>query len=298
MGDRLRWEEHRHQWPHADKSRFVHAGGMRWHAQVGGDAERVALLVHGTGSSAHSWRHLIDPLCERFTVVAPDLPGHGFSSPPSCGADAMSLPTMARALGELMRRLDLLHARRPLLLVGHSAGAALLIRACLDGQLSGNDIRLLGLCSAVMPFPGVAGHLLKPIARGLARVAIVAPVFALRVRSDRSVIRQLLRQTGSSLDAKGVDHYRTLAGNAEHVRSALDMMAAWDLHSLARDLCRLRTPATLVAAELDGTIPARHAYAAAALIPDAIATTLTGVGHLAHEEAPDRILEVLSQNGW
>ena len=67
---------------------------------------------------------------EDFTVVAPDLPGHGFTGMPA--RDGLSLPGMAAGLAALCETLRL----EPEIAVGHSAGAAVLIRAALDGQIA------------------------------------------------------------------------------------------------------------------------------------------------------------------
>ena len=74
-----RWTHEGRDWPNATASRFVAAGGVKWHVQVMGQGP-VALLLHGTGSATHSWRDLAPLLARDFTVVAPDLPGHGFTS--------------------------------------------------------------------------------------------------------------------------------------------------------------------------------------------------------------------------
>ena len=65
----------------------------------------VLLLVHGTAAATHSWRDLAPLLARRFTVVAPDLPGHGFSGSP--GRGGLSLPGMAGALRALLDALRL-----------------------------------------------------------------------------------------------------------------------------------------------------------------------------------------------
>ncbi|MFZ4410973.1 MAG: alpha/beta fold hydrolase, partial [Paracraurococcus sp.] len=79
-------------WPNRPTSRLVAAGGLRWHVQVAGTGP-VLLLVHGTGAATHSWRDLLPLLARHFTVVAPDLPGHGFTERPR--AEGLSLPGMA-----------------------------------------------------------------------------------------------------------------------------------------------------------------------------------------------------------
>ena len=114
---RLRLERDGADWPNRDASRFVEVGGLRWHVQLMG-AGPTLLLVHGAGAATHSWRALMPLLARRFRVIAPDLPGHGFSDP--LKARELSLPGMARALGALLRAMDV----SPRVVVGHSAGAA------------------------------------------------------------------------------------------------------------------------------------------------------------------------------
>ncbi|WP_163535645.1 alpha/beta fold hydrolase, partial [Klebsiella pneumoniae] len=97
-------------------------------------------------------------LAERFRVVAPDLPGHGFTDPLPPGR--LSLPGMAAAIRDLLGEL----AVAPALVVGHSAGAGLLVRMCLDGL---SPRLLVALNGALTPFPGVASVLFPSIARML-----------------------------------------------------------------------------------------------------------------------------------
>ena len=92
MSGRLEWDHEGLGWPHRDASRFVRAGGLLWHVQVMGEGP-VILLLHGTGASTHSWRALMPLLARHFTVVAPDLPGHGFTGTPPSGGFA--LPAVA-----------------------------------------------------------------------------------------------------------------------------------------------------------------------------------------------------------
>lgn len=290
MNERRRVELDACDWPNREFSRFLSAGGVRWHVQVAGSGPCVLLLIHGTGASGHSWRAFLQPFMERCTVVIPDLPGHGFSEQPR-DRRVMSLPGMARALDDLCSELALDPAA-PRVVVGHSAGAAIAMRAALDGQAPS---AIISLCGALLPFPGLAGHVMTPMARGMARLAFVADTFAWHVRSDRTVIRELLRQTGSQLDAQGVERYQYLAANREHVQAALDMMAAWDLHALARDLPQLNVPSILVGAERDGTVPPRQATAAARHIRGARTLTLRDLGHLAHEESPTRVGKLLGE---
>ena len=97
------WAAHAAHWPHAAHSRFVEAGGIRWHLQQMGDGP-VMLLLHGTGSGSFSWRALMPLLAERFTVLAPDLPGHVFTGRGPEGA--LSLRGMSEGLRALLLQND------------------------------------------------------------------------------------------------------------------------------------------------------------------------------------------------
>ena len=112
--------------PTGTASGFVEAAGIRWHVQRMGQGPPL-LLIHGTGAATHSWRGLLPLLAPHFSVIAPDLPGHGFTQSPP--AHRLSLPGMAADIGVLLRKLEV----RPEIVVGHSAGAAILARMCLDG---------------------------------------------------------------------------------------------------------------------------------------------------------------------
>jgi magnesium chelatase accessory protein len=263
-------------WPNRTVSQFVEAGGLRWHVQRMGQGPRL-LLVHGTGGANHSFRDLLPRLAEHFEVLAPDLPGHGFTSAP--GTDQLSLPEMARALGGLLKYIDF----APELVVGHSAGAAILIRMALQKLIAPRAI--IGINAALMPFPGLAQKVFPSLAKLFVLNPIV-PRFFSWTASERAVER-LLEGTGSRLDAFGNDLYRRLFAKSGHAHAALGMMARWELEPLIEALPRLKTPLHLIVGEKDGAVPPRDANAIQKLLPGTTVTTIPKVGHLAHEEAPE-----------
>jgi hypothetical protein len=57
LHDKLDWASDGADWPNRDASRFVDAGGLRWHVQVAGSGP-VLLLMHGTAASTHSFAAL------------------------------------------------------------------------------------------------------------------------------------------------------------------------------------------------------------------------------------------------
>ncbi|MCA3563457.1 MAG: alpha/beta fold hydrolase [Methylocystis sp.] len=283
MTARLDFERDGQDWPNRAASRFILAGDVRFHVQVMGDGP-VMLLLHGTGASTHSWRGLLPLLAKHYTIVAPDLPGHGFSD--YLGMNGLSITGMAASIQALLRKLGL----EPGIAVGHSAGAAILVRMALDRQIRPELI--ISLNGALAPFGGFIGQFFSPVARMLATLPLLSMLFARRAR-DPDVIRDILKQTGSKLDPEGIALYSRLAGNAEHVTAALGMMANWDLLALERDMPRLQTPLALVSGLRDQMVRPDVAREVAARVPSAFVVPVAGLGHLAHEEAPGRIAELI-----
>src|SRR5262245_48861831 len=187
MSTKLSWDVDGAGWPNREASRFVDAAGFRWHVQVMGEGP-VALLAHGTGAATHSWRVLAPLLSRRFTVVAPDLPGHGFTESPA--PSRLSLPGMACDLSALCRTLGV----KPEIAIGHSAGAAILVRMALDGLIEPHLI--VSLNGAFLPFGGIAAQLLSPLAKAMTFNSVVPRIFAWRGR-DPAAVRRLIEGTGS-----------------------------------------------------------------------------------------------------
>ncbi|MGE5266424.1 MAG: alpha/beta fold hydrolase BchO [Deltaproteobacteria bacterium] len=272
------------EWPNRERSRFVETDGLRWHVQLAGDGPPL-LLLHGTGASTHSWAGLIPLLAQRFTVIAPDLPGQGFSR--ISARQDLSMAGMARALRALLDVLDL----EPRFAVGHSAGAAILARMSIDRQLDLKSITSLN--GAFIPFGGVLTRLFSPLAKLLTLNPFVPQLFAWSA-SDRSAVERLLKSTGSAIPEESLALYQRLFSTPSHVSSTLAMMASWDLESLLRDLPRLQTPLLLIVGENDLTVSPDSSKLIARLAPSSHIIRLPNLGHLAHEERPAEIADLIA----
>lgn len=248
------------------------------------------VLLHGTGASAHSWRDIAPALARRLPpgarVIVPDLPGHAFTGRPH--DEGLSLPGMARLLCALLQVLQ----ARPRVLIGHSAGAAVAARMALDDPA---DVKtLVSLNGAWLPPAGQGRWFYAPLARLFALNPWVPRVFAFHA-SHRGPLERLLASTGSRLDRPGIDLYARLVSDRRHVAAVLAMMTAWDLRPLLQDLHLLAPALHLVVSESDLTVPPRTSEEAARRLPHAVLHRLPGLGHLAHEEAPAVVLELLDR---
>ena len=287
MSERLQWEIDGRDWPNRSASRFVKAAGLHWHVQQFGpastDVPAIALL-HGTGSSSHSWRDVAPRLAQDYSVIVMDLPGHAFTTmPPNA---EQSLAGMARNLAALLQELKV----SPTLIAGHSAGAAVAARMILDKSIS--PAALVSLNGAFIAFGGLAGQFFSPVARLLAAGSLASRFFAWQA-NDPAIVQKLVRSTGSLLDDVGMNLYARLVRSPGHVSAALAMMAHWDLEPLERELPRLSLPVWMVAAENDTTVPAIQAAQIARRLPRSHQVLWPMLGHLAHEESPAQCAALL-----
>lgn len=269
-------------WPLRQASRFVEIDSVQWHYQMLG-AGPVVLLLHGTGASTHSLADLAVALSDRYTCLLVDLPGHGFTSP--LEEREHLLPAMAAAVNKLCRTLGI----APDYIIGHSAGAAVAIRMCLDTDVAPKA--LLSINGALLPFGAFVEPIMLKTARLLSQSASVTQFLARRGTGTADV-RRALRDTGAQISEPMIKRYSFLISNQSHIEGALRMMGGWELGQLAKDLRRLMTPIHLIGCDKDHIVPAVRAHRVKRMIPGASAETLENAGHLVHEAAPKRIFEV------
>ena len=251
----------------------------------------VLLLIHGMAGSATTWRQVMPGLAQRFTVVAPDLLGHGRSEKPqgdySLGAFACTLRDLLVALG---------HERATL--VGQSLGGGVAMQFSYQyperterlvlvgsGGLGREVNRLLPLLS----LPGSEAVLrlacaapvrgaIESVGSAAARVGLrPAPVLAELWRSYASLAnddarRAFLRTLRAVVDPRG---QAVSASNRLHLAAEVPTLIVWG--------------------DADPIIPVDHAYAAHDSIPGSRLEIFEGVGHYPHCEAPERFVEVLSE---
>ncbi len=286
-------------WPNAEFSRYVDRPAVRWHVQfagprqssnrdtgglsgiageaaIDGTVKPTVLLLHGTGGSTHEWADVLPALSAYARVIAPDLPGHGFSS----GADhELSLSGMAAAVGDLLLALDV----RPDVIVGHSAGAAVALRLTLDGLVTPKTV--LGFNPALIPPPDIWVDMLAPFASLLVESSWLSRSAAW-IAGRGGAVRSLLESSGARLSDAQVARYSELFTNPAHCAAALGMMNRWNLPALARDAVALQVPFTAYAGERDLWVPLRELTPHVERIPKATVVRVPEVGHLMPEEAP------------
>lgn len=88
--------------------RFADADGVRVFYREAGDAQApVILLLHGFPTSSHQFRNLIPQLAKRFRVIAPDLPGFGFTEVPAARNYRYTFDNLAQTIGAFVDAIGL-----------------------------------------------------------------------------------------------------------------------------------------------------------------------------------------------
>jgi len=249
----------------------------------------VLLLVHGMAGSSATWGHVAPALSERFTVVAPDLLGHGESAKPR---GEYSLGNHADIMRDLMNALG--HDRATL--VGQSFGGGVAMQMAY--QYPERCERL------VLVNSGGLGREVHPLLRALT-VPATEQFFALvcnpAVRSAATRIAPWLDRIGVVSTPARQEMWRSYASLADAdtrwaffrtLRAVIDpggqTVCAADRLYLAAQM-----PTLIVWGARDPFIPVRHARTAHATIPGSRLEIFDDVGHYPHCEAPDRFLRVL-----
>jgi magnesium chelatase accessory protein len=271
-------------WPHREHSRSLRVGALDWHVQVMGRGPTL-LLLHGSGASAHSWADLMEMLAGHATVVAPDLPGHAFTT----GARAvdMTLPGMQDALAGLLAALQL---PAPVLVAGHSAGAALALRWALSSSRPPGAV--VGFNPSLVAPASVYTDWFAPLVNPVATSAPVAQMLAaLAVRTG--MVDSLLNSTQSVLPSAQRERYKLLFSRPDHVRGAMGFMAAADLPALLAEGARLPGTAHFIVGTRDTWVPeASLRPVIEKHFPRARVERWVG-GHVLHEEMPAKSASLL-----
>jgi pimeloyl-ACP methyl ester carboxylesterase len=264
--------------------------GHRCSYRTGGRGP-VLVLLHGITNSSASWEPVIGLLAQHFTIVAPDLLGHGDSAKPrgdySLGANASLLRDLLLALG---------HDRATI--VGHSLGGGIAMQ--FGYQFPERVERLVLVAS------GGLGRQVTPFLRAVALpgAELVLPLLASQPLVDAGTT------VGGWIDKVGLRLGADIAAMATGFASLQDIEARRAFVHTARSVIDIggqrvnatdklylaqAVPTLIVWGDRDPIIPARHGMRAHELMPGSRLELFEGAGHFPHHDDPVRFGTALTE---
>jgi pimeloyl-ACP methyl ester carboxylesterase len=255
--------------------------GHRLHYRIGGEGP-LLVLVHGITNSSASWEPVLATLARRFTVIAPDLLGHGDSAKPrgdySLGANASLLRDFMLALG---------HERATI--VGHSLGGGIAMQFAY--QFPDRIERLVLVSSGGLGREVTA--LLRAVALPGAEFVLPLLVSGPLVSAGATIsgwIDRIGVRLGSDVAAMatGFASLQDIEARRAFVQTARAVIDAGGQRVNATDKLYLAeaVPTLLLWGDRDPIIPARHGLRAHELMPGSRLRIFAGAGHFPHHDDP------------
>ena len=262
--------------------------GHRVIYRIAGDGPPV-VLIHGMVNSSKHWEQVALRLADRYTVIAPDLLGHGDSAAVrgdySLGAHACSIRDLLTTIG--IERATI---------VGHSLGGGIAMQFFYQFP---QRVERLALISS-----GGLGQKVSPMLRGAALPGAATGIWLVanrRVRETLDRAGELMRTRGSrrGVYLQAVARAMRPLGEAaarqaflQTLRSVIDVRGQ---HVSAMDRLYLlgELPTLIVWGERDNTIPIEHGLAAHEQIPNSRFVTLPRAAHFPNIEDPEGLADAL-----
>ena len=270
--------------------RTIH--GYRRAYRIAGSGPAI-LLIHGIGDNSTTWSTVQTKLAQRFTVIAPDLLGHGKSDKPR--AD-YSVAAYANGIRDLLSVLDI----ERVTVVGHSLGGGVAMQFAYQFPQLVDRLILVGaggVTKDVNVALRIASLPLGSEALALLRLPLVLPALQVIGRVGGA----MFGSTGVGRDIPDV--LRILADLPEPTASsafARTLRAVVDRRGQVvtmLDRCYLTesVPVQLIWGSRDSVIPVSHAHMAHAAMPGARLEVFDGSGHFPFHDDPDRFVEIVEK---
>jgi pimeloyl-ACP methyl ester carboxylesterase len=270
--------------------RTIH--GYRRAFRVAGSGPAI-LLIHGIGDNSTTWETVQTRLAQRFTVIAPDLLGHGQSDKPR--AD-YSVAAYANGMRDLLSVLDI----ERVTVVGHSLGGGVAMQFAYQFPQMVERLVLVG-AGGVTRDVNIALRLaalpLGTEALALLRIPLVLPALQLAGRLGGA----LLGSTGLGHDLPNVlrilndlPEPKASSAFARTLRAVVD----WRGQVVTMlDRCYLTEaiPVQLVWGTHDAVIPAAHGELAHAAMPGSRLELFDHSGHFPFHDDPDRFVKLIEE---
>lgn len=250
------------------KEEIVIINNLRINYKIAGRGPAV-LLLHGWGGSSDSWLEVEEFLVkENYSVITPDLPGFGKSSPPP---EPWGIQDYSDFVFSFVEKLKL----DSFFLLGHSFGGRISIK--FSGQHA-DKLKSLILCDAagIKMKPDIKTKTIMAIARA-GNVLFSHRLFAMIKERFRNIFYSLLRNK---------DYVKANGVMKETIKKAL-------AENLFSELPKIKVKTLIIWGEADRLVPLKCAYAFNKQIAGSQLNIMPKIGHSPHLEAPEQLSKII-----
>ena len=249
--------------------RFVTVNGIRTHYVAAGEGEPL-LLLHGLGASLMAWAMNIEPLSQRFSVYAVDIPGHGDSDKPDLD---YLMPTAVNFVRDFMEALGIERAS----FAGNSMGGMIALRTAVE--LPELVDRLVLVDTAGL------GRDLAWFIRALSLPLVGELIENPSPRNTRVLLKRIFYNPSLVQDSliREIHRTRVLPGSKRAIlriiRGAIGLRGLHSKWIMVNELEQLNSPVLIVWGAQDRIIPVSHAINAARIAPQVSLSIFEECGH-------------------
>ncbi|WP_295624526.1 alpha/beta hydrolase [uncultured Nitrosomonas sp.] len=247
------------------------------------------LLIHGFGASSYSWRHIIEPLAQKYRVITIDLKGFGESPKPR--DDAYSVYEQARLVRNFILENDL----KNLHIIGHSYGGGVALATSIFLFSSYPNLQRSLVLIDSIAYPQELPEFVKILA-----TPVLGPLVIYAIPNSIQV-KSLLKKVyfnDAMIPQSAVDHYaKNLSKpNAKYATlTSVRQMLPADLQLFSENYASLTLPTLIIWSSDDEIVPLAIGERLHENLPNSKLVVLSDVGHAVQEEEPSLVLPYLQE---
>lgn len=250
------------------------------YSELGNRDGETLVLLHGMSAASDTFRELMIELGDKYRLIAPDMPGFGYSE----NTRPYTFPHLVEWLAAFLAEVSAPSTH----ILGHSFGGALGVSFSLSYPDACDSLILL---APSILRPGKFPQWLRMLARSEA----AEKVLSLGVSLSRLTLERQMRsafhdpgQFDNSLWERRKEEYK-------HARASAAVLRASALHDLRPHLSEIRRPSCIIWGQNDPVLDPGDAVTLSDMMPDSRTTLhlLPRCGHLPHIERRDTVIKIV-----
>jgi len=270
-------------------SRFVEVNSLQVHYKTAGQGEPALVLLHGFAASVFTWREVMDPLAEIGTVIAFDRPAFGLTERPLPGQWQGQNPYSPEAQADLtVALMDELGVEKAIL-VGNSAGGAVVMLTALRYP---DRVQALVLVDPAVYVGGGVPDWIRPILQ-TPQMRRLGPLLVRSIRTWGEDFGRSAWHDPSRLTPEIWAGYTKPLQARDWDRALWEFTLASRPTGLPERLDQIQMPTLVITGDDDRIVPTEQSVRLAGELPNAELVVIPNCGHVPHEECPQEFLQAV-----